>query len=236
MCMDVCVLFPRSALSCMEMTNDRHPVSLLKNVFPLCSRGSVSRGLHSFPNSSQTSCLSLEPNMHTCFGGGNWQMSHHSTPQILFFKTCVCVSVRVLSVHFASQYYLIISERLICCLIPDMNLWNCFFSPLDLSVVIFNCQCACTHGERGGGREMELSFINTWAGKVIVVNLNTFSHRNTEACECQSKQRTAILWETLLHLFLVSLGPRNPWGDPPSPSLQRQVEIHGLSASFCHAD
>lgn len=90
MCMDVCVLFPRSALSCMEMTNDRHPVSLLKNVFPLCSRGSVSRGLHSFPNSSQTSCLSLEPNMHTCFGGGNWQMSHHSTPQILFFKTCVC--------------------------------------------------------------------------------------------------------------------------------------------------
>lgn len=63
------------------------------------------------------------------FWGGNWQMSHHSTPQILFFKTCVCVSVRVLSVHFASQYYLIISERLICCLIPDMNLWNCFFFP-----------------------------------------------------------------------------------------------------------
>lgn len=235
MCMDVCVLFPRSALSCMEMTNDRHPVSLLKNVFPLCSRGSVSRGLHSFPNSSQTSCLSLEPNMHTCFGGaiGRWvTIPHHKYSSL----KRVCVSVRVISVHFASQYYLIISERLICCLIPDMNLWNCFFFPLDLSVVIFNCQCACTHGERGGGREMELSFINTWAGKVIVVNLNTFSHRNTEACECQSKQRTAILWETLLHLFLVSLGPRNPWGDPPSPSLQRQVEIHGLSASFCHAD
>lgn len=158
MCMDVCVLFPRSALSCMEMTNDRHPVSLLKNFFPLCSQGSVSRGLHSFPNSSQTSCLSLEPKMHTCFGGGHWQMSHHSTPQILFFKTCVCkcaCTFRTLCITVLFNNF-----RKVGMLFNTGYEFVNFFS-LDLSVVIFNCQCACTHGERGGGREMELSFINT---------------------------------------------------------------------------
>lgn len=230
----MCVVSPL----CAELHgNDKWQTSSvsIKECFSIMFSG-FSQPRTAFISKQFSDKLSFTGAQHTyMFWGGNWQMSHHSTPQILFFKMCVCVSVRVLSVHFASQYYLIISERLICCLI---RIWICeiaFFS-LDLSVVIFNCQCACTYGERGGGREMELSFINTWAGKVIVVKLNTFSHRNTEACECQSKQRTAILWETLLHLFLVSLGPRNPWGDPPSPSLQRQVEIHGLSASFCHAD
>lgn len=107
MCMDVCVLFPRSALSCMEMTNDRHPVSLLKNVFPLWSRGSVSHGLHSFPNSSQTSCLSLEPNMHTCFGGaiGRWvTIPHHKYSSLKRVCKCACtfrtLCITVLFNHF----------------------------------------------------------------------------------------------------------------------------------------
>lgn len=79
---------------------------------------------------------------------GRWVTTPHHKYS---FLKCVCVSVRVLSVHFASQYYLIISERLVCCLIPDMNLWNFFHWICQSWFLIVNAR-ARTEKEVAGGK------------------------------------------------------------------------------------
>lgn len=85
----MCVVSPL----CVELHgNDKWQTSSvsIKECFSIMFSG-FSQPRTAFISKQFSDKLSFTGAQHAyMFWGGNWQMSHHSTPQILFFKTCVC--------------------------------------------------------------------------------------------------------------------------------------------------
>lgn len=85
----MCVVSPL----CVELHgNDKWQTSSvsIKECFSIMVSG-FSQPRTAFISKQFSDKLSFTGAQHAyMFWGGNWQMSHHSTPQILFFKTCVC--------------------------------------------------------------------------------------------------------------------------------------------------